>query len=421
MIRLLISILFLYSSTVYAQTILTLDSCIALAFEQFQYNQQKLIYGESRDLAEKNAMKTWFPKMILDGNFSYQNEQISIPISAPIPGFDVPQAPLYSNKLLVNFSQNIYDGSYAASKKKLEQSKYGLLEKDIEIQQLKLKSQVISLFMGIKLSEENLKILELKKKTVEDNFNALNEAAKYGAVTKINLKVLEAELLQIDQIIAEAEFSRNALLTSLSELTGTSLESEIKLQMPEPKLEYSYDLEQRPELQLLHLRSENLELQKNMLKSTRNPKLGMFGSVGAGYPGFNVFLKEIRPMALVGMKLNWEIWDWNLVRNEKKIITLNQQIISSEQERANIQFRVELKQQHSEILKMNKLLENDAEMIALRSDISKMKATQLKNGATTSTEYITELNREEEARLNQKVHELKMILAKLNYITIQGK
>lgn len=126
-------------------------------------------------------------------------------------------------------------------------------------------------------------------------------------------------------------------------------------------------------------------------------------------------------MALVGMKLNWEIWDWNLVRNEKKIITLNQQIISSEQERANIQFRVELKQQHSEILKMNKLLENDAEMIALRSDISKMKATQLKNGATTSTEYITELNREEEARLNQKVHELKMILAKLNYITIQGK
>ena len=275
--------------------------------------------------------------------------------------------------------------------------------------------------MGIKLSEEHLKILELKKKTVEDNFSVLKEAAKYGAVTKINLKVLQAELLQIDQYIAEAEHTRDALLTSLSELTGTSIQSETELVLPQLALEYTYDLEQRPEIQLMSLKSKNLELQKNMLNTARNPKLGLFGSAGAGYPGFNVFKDEISPMALVGLKLKWEIWDWNLVRNKKKIISLNQQVVASEQERAAIQFRVELKQQQSEILKMAELLENDTDMIALRAEISKMKAAQLKNGATTSTEYLTELNREEEARLNQKIHELKMTLAKLNYLTIQGK
>ena len=50
-----------------------------------------------------------------------------------------------------------------------------------------------------------------------------------------------------------------------------------------------------------------------------------------------------------------------------------------------------------------------------------IKSVQLDEGIVTSSDYLIELNLEEEAILNAKIHELKLILSKLNYLTIQGK
>jgi hypothetical protein len=101
-------------------------------------------------------------------------------------------------------------------------------------------------------------------------------------------------------------------------------------------------------------------------------------------------------------------------------LSLNQNITLSEQDRLRTQLVSELKTQQQEINKMQELLASDDQMVALRSEITKIKASELENGTITSTDYITELNLEEEAKLNQKIHQLKLILSKLNYLTIQG-
>ncbi|MCK5704767.1 MAG: TolC family protein, partial [Cyclobacteriaceae bacterium] len=137
--------------------------------------------------------------------------------------------------------------------------------------------------------------------------------------------------------------------------------------------------------------------------------------------GYNIFKDEVAPMALIGIKLQWNIVDYGKVKNEHQILSLNQSITLSEQNRARSQFVTELKTQQQEVKKMQDLLAKDDQVITLRSEISKIKAAELENGTITSTDYITELNQEEEAKLNQKLHELKLVLAELNYLTIQGK
>ena len=47
-------------------------------------------------------------------------------------------------------------------------------------------------------------------------------------------------------------------------------------------------------------------------------------------------------------------------------------------------------------------------------------AAQLKNGVITSSDYLVELTHLYEAKTNQKVHEIRLDLAKANYLVANG-
>jgi len=415
-----IAIFLLVSVTGWSQSSVSLDSCISWAYTHFEYESQALAYRESAELADKNASKNWYPKFSLDANATYQNENIELALP-PIAGFESPQVPLNFNRVLVNFNQAIYDGSVTANQRKLEQSKYSILEEKVETEKIKVKSKVTGIYMSILLTADNTALLESKRKVVAERLKVIQSASEFGSVTPVTIKSLEAEILKIDQQIIETEHTRISLYLSLSEISGKEIPETADLIKPQPFISFDNNVENRPEIKLLNMQIENFELQKGMIGTNRNVRINAFGNIGGGYPGYNIFKDEVAPMALIGIKLQWNIIDYGKVKNEKQILTLNQRITLSEQSRARTQFVTELKTQQQEVKKMQDLLSKDDQMITLRTEISKIKAAELENGTITSTDYIAELNQEEEAKLNQKLHELKLILAELNYLTIQGK
>ncbi len=418
-IRLIIilSLFLLYGATSDAQ--LTLDSCINMGYTHFEYELQAQSYRSSAELAEKKINTNWYPKFVVDGNFTYQNENISIPTA--LPGMEAPAVPLNFNRLLVNFNQTIYDGSVTANQKKLEASKYSMLEEKIQTEKIQLKSKVISIYMSILLTNDRLKIIQAKKIVVEDRLKIMKSGEEYGTIPKINIRSLQAEILTINQQIIEIENTLAALYSNLSEVTGTVIDSNNELLRPQPQVTFENNVDGRPEIQLLTMQIENFELQKGMMKTSRLPKIMAFGSIGGGLPGYDIFKDEVSVMAMIGVGLKWNIVDYGLANKEKQILSFNQQITEMQQSRARTQFIGELKATELEIVKLNLLLESDQEMISLRKEVSQIKSAQLDEGIVTSTDYLIELNLEEEAVLNSKIHELKLILSKLNYLTIQGK
>ncbi len=404
-----------------SQNRISIDSCISWAYENFDYERQAIAYQESAELADKNALKNWYPKFALDANATYQNENIELALPENIPGFESPVVPLNFNRVLVNFNQAIYEGSVTAHQRKLEQSKYSILEQKIETEKIKVKSKVTGIYMSILLISDNIELLNSKRKIVAERLKVIQSASEFGSITPVSIKSLEAEILKIDQQIIEADHDRKSLFLSLSELTGKEIPDSYELLIPKPVINFDYNVENRPEIRLLNMQIGNFELQKKMIGTSRNVRINAFGNIGAGYPGYNIFKDEVAPMALIGLKLQWNIIDYGKVKNEKRLLSLNQNITLSEQDRMRIQFVSELKTQRQEITKMQDLLASDDQMIALRSEITEIKASELENGTITSTDFLTELNLEEEAKLNQKIHKLKLILAELNYLTIQGK
>ncbi len=399
---------------------LYLDTCVMYAERNFKYNEQSLAYIQSQELAIKDVGKSWLPKMVLDGSASFQNEQIKIPADIPIPGFTGLSAPLNFNRLVVNFSQTIYDGSVTASQKKLQSSKYAMHISQLETEKMELKSKVIGLFMGILLANENLELLTSKQKIITERHKALKGAEKYGGASAVNVKLLEAEMLNIEQLIIEATFLRSALVTNLGDIMGFVLPEDQEFIRPTPDVVYDKNVDNRPEIRLLTMQMENLELQKEMMGTSHLPRINAFGTLGIGNPGYDVFKEDLAPMGLIGIRLQWNFLDWGYSNNEKQILTINQKVVQHQQDRARIQFKTELNNQQSEIMKYENLLKRDEKLVQLREDVSKIKAAELDNGTITTTDYLVELDAEDEAKLNQKMHELRLVMAKLNYLTAQG-
>jgi len=67
------------------------------------------------------------------------------------------------------------------------------------------------------------------------------------------------------------------------------------------------------------------------------------------------------------------------------------------------------------------LIETDNQIIQLRNDITLASASQLDNGVITSSEYLTQVNEELQARLNLKTHLVKQTQAKIDYLMTLGQ
>ena len=400
---------------------LTLDQALTEAYAYLQFDDATRTYHDAAALAEKNAGKTWLPRITLDGSFSHQNENVSIPVDLPVPGFTPPSSPLSFTRLLLNFSQTIYDGSLAANRKKLARASYAIREKELEVEKVGIKSQVLSLYMSILLADERLAILDNRRRVLAERHTVLSQAERFGGAATVDVKTLAAELLLVEQNLIEARHARATVLGSLGELMGRDLPADQALVRPAPQVVLADDVSARPELQLVDLQIAHLDIQRSLLDTSRRPRLSAFGTVGGGVPGYDIFRDEVSFMGQIGVSLQWQVLDWSQAHNEKRILAADQALADFQRRRLQTRLLSELKTYGREIGQFAALLDKDDDLVVLRAEVSDIKAAQLENGTITSTDYITETNLEDEARLNQKIHELRLVLARLNYLTLQGK
>ncbi len=80
-----------------------------------------------------------------------------------------------------------------------------------------------------------------------------------------------------------------------------------------------------------------------------------------------------------------------------------------------------LESKKSEILSLKTLLETDSELITLRKRITASAESQYQNGTITATDYLNELNSEQQAVINYEIHKINLSMAKVDYLNISGK
>ena len=169
------------------------------------------------------------------------------------------------------------------------------------------------------------------------------------------------------------------------------------------------------------MKKEEINSQEALISKQNSVKLNGFATGGYGNPGLNMLDNSFQTYYIVGVKLHWNVFDWNTNKKQQATVEINKDIIENETKIFKLNTNIELNKQQQEIEKISAFINSDEEIINLRKKVLKTLDAQLKNGVITSSVYITEFTNLFEAENTLLRHKIQIQLAKANYNTIKGK
>ena len=206
----------------------------------------------------------------------------------------------------------------------------------------------------------------------------------------------------------------------LSVLTGRQIDETSKLEKPLMN-EFSESLQiNRPELIMYANQLKLIETQAEINKVTLMPKIGLMGAGIFIGPGINFGSSTINNLGIVGLNMSWKIDGLYKNANNKNLDYIKTERILNQQETFTFGNKLQLTQAASEIEKQRLIIVNDDEIVKLKGDITKSYQVRFDNGMCTMNDLINAMNKESEARANQALHSVQLLMGVYNYKTISG-
>ena len=425
-VLILLTVVFLGPDKLQAQKIMTLKECYDQSYSTNALSGEKNGYSDISKLRDENLGKGWLPTLDANGSLIYNSSVIDLSGvlgSLPIPGIAgaIKPLPHEQYKVTLDINQVIYDGGAIKGARELEKADLNVNEKQTETDLYKLRGQINTCYFNLLLLARQKELLNTYLEIIKKRIASMQSGINNGVIIKSDADVLTSEKIKIEQQLDENEIRKTSFLKVLSDLTGNKIDSSTEFILPSPASEISAEL-LRPELQLYDLRKEQLAAGIKVIDSKRLPKAFGFATVGYGNPpGSNFFKNEFAPYYVIGASIKWNIFDWNKAKNEKQIISLQQGIIENRKNDLSDNLNRLLESKNSEIASLNKLIETDSELIALRKRITASAESQYQNGTITATDYLNELNSERQAVINYEIHKINLAMARIEYLNISGK
>ena len=408
-------ILLLLSLTVFSQKQISLEECYQLLNKNFPLAKQSVLL-ETQNALDLETIKTRkLPEINLSAQATYQSDVIKIPI--PNAGIESLNKDQYRATISVN--QLIYGGGIIDAALNAKSAALKTQQKQIEVSLYQLKKQVNQLYFSVLLTQDKRGLLNEQYKLLNAKLKEVKSGIKNGVLIPTSDKILQAELLKVKQQFLEVDLNKTALIKTLSSLIGKEIETTSKFETQLVSTKSNTEIS-RPELELFQLKKEQIEASETIVSKENSPKLIGFANGGYGNPGLNMLDNSFQSFYTVGVKLNWNVFDWNATKKKRKSLSITKDIINTEAEIFALNTNIELNQQQSEIQKLEGFITSDLEIIQLRKEVLKSAESQLKNGIITSSSYITELTNLYEDETMLSTHKIQLLLAKANYNTTKG-
>lgn len=392
---------------------LTLEQCQEQARLNYPLVKQRSLITQSRDFTLANARSGYLPQVTLNGQATYQSDVTSVPVS--VPGFSIEPLSKDQYKVFADISQTLYDGGAISRQSQLQELGAKVEEQQLDVELYKLEERINQIYFGVLLIDEQLKQLALVEKDIRESLSRVNAAIEHGIAFKSNATVLQAELLKVQQKNIELDAMRGAFLEMLGAFLNTQLGESTALLKPQVASAPTDPTINRPELALFNAQSQLLDAQFRFSGVRNLPKVGLFLQAGYGKPALNLLENSFNTYYLGGIRFTWGLGGFYNQKRDQQINTLNHQKLEVQRETFLFNTRQALTQGQNEIQKLQKLLDVDNEIIALRKQVKQTAQAQLDNGVITSNDYLRELNAEDQAVQNKLLHETQLLMAIYNF------
>ena len=415
LMRRLVCILPFYFFTLIPLSAQTIEACQQAAEENYPLIRQYGLIEKTTDLTVQNIAKGWLPQVTAQAQATYQSDVVAFPdqIRAVYQQMGIDMQGLKKDQYRVGLDvqQTVFDGGAISSQKRIAREQGKVESAQTEVSLYQVRKRVNEMYFALLLLDEQIRLNDDLQALLEGSERKLASMTKNGTAAESDLLNVKAERLNVVQQRTNLESQRRMLLTMLSTFCGIEVTQPVRPAMTSAEA----NGEGRPELKLFDAQLGLAQARERALDAALMPKLGIFAQGYYGYPGYNMFDDMMSHRwswnGMIGARLTWSIGALYTRKNDKAKIQLQRDL--TETNRATFLFNNALDelQQNEEIARYRKLMENDEEIIALRSAVRKAAESKLAHGIIDVNDLIREINQENAARVQQTVHETEMLKA----------
>ena len=397
--------------------VITIDSCQVKAKANYPLIKQYDLIEKTAEYTLSNANKAYLPQVSLTAIGGYIINGLPA-ISAP--GQPAPEPAKVQAIGIAQINQVLWDGGATRAQKEIAKASAEVEKSNIDVSLFAIRERVNQVFFGILLIDEQLKQLDILNDNLSRNLEKVKLSKENGIAYQSDVDEMKAELLNLEQKKIEFIFTRKGYVQMLSLLTGQLLDEKVKPEQPVVMKNIHLYQNNRPELKLYANQLKLVEAQEEINKVSLMPKIGLIGAGIFIGPGVNFGNSTINNLSIAGLNLSWKIDGLYKNSNNKNLDKIKSDRILNQQETFNFNNDLQLTQVASEIEKQRQIVVNDDEIVKLKNDITKSYQLKFDNGISSMNDLINAMNKESEARANQAMHKVQLLMATYNYKTISG-
>ena len=387
---------------------LTLEGCQHSAQTNYPLVRQYGLIEKAREYNLENAGKGYLPQFTLSGKATYQSDVTKLPVD--IPGIDMKSMPKDQYQVMLEVSQNIWDGGDIRSKKQLTRATSEIDRGKQEVDMYALNDRVNQLYFGILLLDEQLRQNQLLQEDLGRTHQQVSNYMANGIANQSDLDAVSVEILNTKQKRIELESSRQAYLSMLSIFIGKEIASGTTLEKPADTFESASLVNNRPELRWFDAQGGQLNVQESSLKTRFRPRFALFVQGAYGNPGLNMLKDDFSAYYVAGVRMSWNFGSLYTLRNDRRLIDNNRRKLETSRDVFLFNTNLQSTQQSSAIQSMRRQMVDDDEIIRLRVNIRKAAEAKVENGTLTVTDMLREITAENLARQTKALHEVQLLM-----------
>ena len=421
----------------------TLEECQQAAERNYPLIHQYDLISKTTELTVSNIQKGWLPQVSASAQATYQSDVVSFPDEMQAlyqqMGINMKGLTKDQYRVGIDVQQTVFDGGAIRSQKEIARAQGQVQQVQNEVNIYKVRKRVNEMYFALLLIDEQMKLNTDLQELLAGNERKLESMKKNGTAAESDWHSVKAERLNVVQQMTSLQAQRQALARMLTvfcgrptpdpslnggEIIPVKPDIQEALQYLRPSMQGGDVGGSRPELRAIDAQLRLADAQEKALNSALMPKLGVFAQGFYGYPGYNMFedmmSRKWSLNGMIGARLTWNIGALYTRKNDKAKIQLQRDMAENSRDVFLFNNNLEQIQQNENIARYQRLMSDDEEIIRLRSSVRKAAESKLAHGIIDVNDLVKEINSENQARVQQTVHEIEMLkeIYDLKYTTI---
>lgn len=401
------------SHQTFSQSRITIEECYQKAQDNYPAIEQYDLIEKSESFSLENASKGYLPQITFSAKASYQSDVTKFPVDMSqigIEGLQIPELSKDQYGLTLDVNQTIWDGGQIKSQKEHIKSKADVQRKNLQVNIYSINARINQIYFGILLADAQIRQNSLLKEYLHNSYNKVEAYVRNGIAHQADLDAIRIDQLKAEQNEIEYLSTRKAYIAMLSKLTGCDFTEETEFVRPDMSRPVSGEVK-RWELDLYKSQIREYEIENRKITADLYPKIGLFVTGGYGKPGLNMLENKFSPYYMAGIRLNWNIGNFYSLKNSRKLVRNNMDMVVNQQKTFLFNLDMELIQKNIVVDKYFDKLKYDDEIIRLKESVRETSESKIAGGTISGTDLMQDVNAEHTAKQEKVLHEIQLLLA----------